>query len=187
MRKLIIFAAILVFSVTGAGCGRKPAGPDGKVLAKINTYELTIRDFNDEARLTMSNKLLSGDPKKAKEELLDEIITKKVLLQEAQRRNFDKDRTFMKEIERYWEQALIKLMVREKTEEFSRAITVSENEVRDEYERLSSEAKGDISPFESIAPEIKDDIYNRKMQKSFDDWLAGLKARSDIKISKENL
>jgi peptidyl-prolyl cis-trans isomerase C len=117
MRNIIIFTAIATLFITGAGCGKKPAGLDGKIVAKINNYELTAEDFNDEARLTLSNKLLSEDPKKAKEELLDEIITKKVLLQEAQRQNFDKDKAFMKEIERYWEQALIKLMVRKKLDE----------------------------------------------------------------------
>jgi hypothetical protein len=151
MRNMIIFTVIAALFITGAGCGKKPAGADGKIVAKINNYELTAEDFNDEARLTLSNKLLSGDPKKAKEELLEEIITKKVLLQEAQRQNFDKDRAFMKEIERYWEQALIKLMVRKKMSE------------------------------------LKDDTNNKNKQELFDDWLAGLKAGSDIKIYKENL
>ena len=104
------------------GCGNRSVEPDGKVLARINGYELTTKDFEDEIKLTAPNKELSGDPKKVKEELLDELITKKVILQEAQRQNFDKDSSFMKEIERYWEQALLKLMIRKKMEELSRAI-----------------------------------------------------------------
>ena len=187
MRNLMIIMVMAVLLVTGAGCGQKPAGSDGKILAKINNYVMTAKDFNDEARLTLSNKNLSDDPKKAKEELLEDIIDKKILLQEAQKQNFDKGKAFMKEIERYWEQALIKLMVRKKTEELSRSVSVEEREVRDEYERLSREVGGKIPAFKSVASDIKDDIYNRKVRQMFDDWLTGLRASSDIKIYKENL
>jgi hypothetical protein len=187
MRGFAIFVVISILSVTSAGCGKKPAGAEDKVVARINNYDLTVRDFRDEISLTIANKLLPGDPKKAKEELLEEVIAKKVLLQEAQRQDFDKDRAFMKEIERYWEQALIKLMVRKKTQELSRAISVTESEVRSEYERMSVETGGKIAPFESMVSDIKDYLYKKKMQESFDDWLARLKSGSDIKIYKENL
>ena len=93
----------------------------------------------------------------------------------------------MKEIERYWEQALIKLMVRKKMDELSARISVDPQEVRDEYDHLSRESGGKIGPFESMAPIIRDRIYNDKMQRLFGEWLEKLRAGSDIKIHKENL
>lgn len=187
MHNLVVLITIGILLITPVGCAKKPNGAGGKVLAKINAYELTVDDFNAEFRLTAPNKYISGDQKNTRADLLDEVITKKILLQEAQRENFDKDRAFMKEIERYWEQALIKLLVQKKTEEFSRSITVAEREVRDEYDRLTKKAGGKIGSFENMSSVIKDDIANSKMQRMFTEWLAKLKCGADIKIYKENL
>jgi hypothetical protein len=181
---LLVFTLIL----SAGGCGKNEARhKESPVLAKINNYELTTEDFRDEIRLTAHNKELPVDIQQAKERLLDEIIMKKVLLQEAQRQNFDKDMEFTKEIERYWEQALLKLLMKKKMTELSREITVKDSEVREEYERLSLEAGGKIDAFEVQEGEIKEDINNRKMQALFDSWLKKLKKDSDVKIYKENL
>lgn len=131
------FPLTMILLVFALGCQDHCAKPAGKtVLVKINNYELTEADFQDEARLTAASAVYSPDPKKAKEELLNELVNKKILIQEAQKENFDKDRAFMKEIERYWEQALLKLLLEKKAEEFSRAITVDKSEVEKEYGRL---------------------------------------------------
>jgi hypothetical protein len=188
MNKTITFMLALLLVITSAaGCAEKPAAPAKRVVARINSYELTAEDFNDEARLTAANKHLPADSAAAKAEILDEIIMKKVLLQEAQAQNFDKDARFMKEIERYWEQALIKLMIRKKMDEFASAITVGEDEVKAEYDRLSRDRLGKIGSFESLAPVIRDDMYQERMRNLFDDWMKRLKVRSAIKIYKENL
>ena len=70
---------------------------------------MTAGDFRESARV------VSG----TKKEILEQLITRNILIQEAQKENFDKDRAFLKEIESYWEQALLKLLIRKKTAEFS--------------------------------------------------------------------
>jgi len=182
---LVIFLVLL----SAGGCGKNEAEPKESrvVLARINNYELTTENFRKEVKLTAHNKELSADIQKAKEELLDEIIMKKILLQEAVRHNFDKDRAFMKEIERYWEQALLKLLMKKEMDELSRDIVVKESEVREAYERMSKDALGNIAQFEAKAAEIKDDIYNIKMQASLDEWFRELRKKADVKINKENL
>ena len=187
-KTILLSLAILLLFLSANGCGKSQTKPkDSKILVKINNYELTTEDFRDEIRLTAHNKELPADLQEAKEKLLDEIIMKKVLLQEAQRQHFDKDRAFTKEIERYWEQALLKRLINKKMTELSRQIIVKDSEVRDEYERLSREAGGKIGAFDSQEAEIKGDIYNRKMQALFEDWLKKLKTGSDVKVYKENL
>jgi len=142
-RYLCILTFCLAASILVCGCGKK-ADVNGKVVAKINDYKLTVDDFRDEANAAFANKYVTGDPEKAKESLLDEVILKKILLQEAQAQNFDKDRAFMKEIERYWEQALLKLLIKKKMMEFLQKTTVSEDEVKAEYEKMKTE-EGPIS------------------------------------------
>ena len=127
MAAMFVFLFFAVLAVHG--CANK-APQDKKLVARINNYELTVEDFKNESDLVMSNKYLSRDPQAAKDQMLEEMITKNILIQEAQAQNFDKDKAFMKEIERYWEQALLKLLLKKKTEEFSAQVTGASDEIK---------------------------------------------------------
>jgi len=100
----IIFAAaavVLILVVSSVSmCGEADKGD--KVLARINRYVLTVKDFNYETESKITVGVSDVDTEKIKEELLDEIVTKSFLIQEAQKQHFDKDRAFVAEIERYW-------------------------------------------------------------------------------------
>ena len=126
MKRLKILIMLLTVACAGlyvCGCGRaKEAAGDTRVIARINKYTMTAEDFRNSASRTFGA---------TKEEILDELITKNVLIQEAQKENFDKDKAFMKEIERYWEQALLKLLIKKKTAEFSAAFKGDEKKVED--------------------------------------------------------
>lgn len=177
----------IVFCLAG-GCGiSKEKDNGGMAIAKINKYVMTVDDFKDEAGLVLGNRPLSEYPEETKKELLDDSITKKVLIQEAQKQNFDKEKSFMKEIERYWEQALLKLLLRKKTNELTVTTRVDENEVMLEYGRLAKEEGAAIEPYEKLAPEIRNEIRHRKIQAALDKWMNDLKAKSDIKIYRNNL
>ena len=154
---LILISLSLCFIFYGCGKNKSLSG-DGKTIVSINKYEMSSDEFRGEARLTMPGKYLSGQPEKAKDELLEEIITKQVLLQEAQKENLDKDAAFRKEIQRYWEQALLKLLIKAKIAEFSKMIKIPDNELRQE-----------------------------KIREELDKWIKGLRNRANIKIYRENL
>jgi hypothetical protein len=106
------------------------------VVAQINKYKLTVADFLGEAGTVLPDRPLPADAKKAKRDILEGLVTKKLLLQEAQAANLDKESGFMREIERYWEQALLKSLFKKKADELSGIIRVDENEVLDEYGRM---------------------------------------------------
>lgn len=186
---ITVLAAMVLLSFAAYGCGRKePASGDNRLVVRINNYKMTVKDFKDEARFIMAASPEGGGVS-ANDNILDEIITKKVLLQEAQRYNFDKNRTFMKEVERYWEQALLKLLYKNKVEELSRAISVSDDEVRGEYVRLVNAKAIDeaAQPFDKVSDELRKDIYTRKLQNAINIWINGLKAAARIKKYSENL
>lgn len=84
------------------GCGQR--AEEKRVVAKINDYTMTVQDFADEIKYSPAG----GDKAEDLEGLLDLAIRKEILIQEAQRQGLDKQTTFMKAIERYWRQALIK-------------------------------------------------------------------------------
>jgi restriction endonuclease Mrr len=97
-----------IFFIFVLSCAKKPA--EENVLAWINDYRLTVDDFRDEIRYSAR-----APEKLDRERLLDMAIRKQILIQEAQRQGLDREKTFMKTIERYWKQALIKELLDKKT------------------------------------------------------------------------
>ncbi len=162
MRKYFIIPAVFLVCIA-SGCCCKPGNDPlykNKVIARINSYELMASDFEADARLIMTNIPLSGDIlENAKEKALNEIIIKKILLQEAQKESFDKDSRFMKEIERYWEQALLKLLINKKIDELSG----------------------------KMSPELQGDARQKMIQSKLNDWVRGLRNSAKVVIYKENL
>ena len=136
MNHLRVFALLagMIFSLYGCGSPGNKSGDD-RAVAKINNYNMTIGDFRDSARAVGGTK----------EYALEELITRNILIQEAQKENFDKDGAFMKEIQGYWEQALLKLLIKKKTAEFSVLFKGDKNKVETAMERwvknLRSRAK----------------------------------------------
>ena len=183
---LIVAAGVLILFAASCCAKKEALSGDRGLVARINNYEMTVGDFKDEARTASVNRYASGTGEAAKEELLEEMITRNVLLQEAQEQNFDKDKAFMKEIERYWEQALLKLLIKKKSAELARTIRVMDEEVRGEYERMIKEG-GKVAPYEKISPEIRKYLLNMKMQGALDAGQMGLRKSANVKIYKENL
>ncbi len=154
----VIILSVLLSSVfVMAG---EPRGDDDKILARINNYTLTTADFKSETQRALPSGLSAPDLEKAKESLLDDLITKKLLIQEAQKQNFDKEKAFVKEIERYWEQALLKLLYKKRSQELLREISMNESD-----------------------PNSRD----RKVQEALNAWIEDLKKSANIKKYKENL
>lgn len=162
LKKILSISILLsVLLIPACSSNNGLAGDDKRIVAEINDYKLTIADFKAESRNLSAGNYSPADFEKAKENILDEIITKKVLIQEAQKENFDKDKAFIKEIERYWEQALLKLLYNKKSQELLNKIRLEAGET--------------------------EDMRSMKVRQAISDWVDGLKSRADIKKYEENL
>lgn len=187
-RLVFLFLAVFIFAaISGCDLRGKEAKGDKRVVARINNYDLTIKDFSDEARFMIAPDYLAANPEKANNEALEGLITKKVLLQEAQKQNFDKDKAFMREIERYWEQALIKLLINKKIEEFSKVVITSDDDVKRAYDQLTAEGKITGKTFEEVAPQIRNEIAQGEMRADLAKWVRDARKAAKIKIYEENL
>ena len=190
--KNILLAALILF-LSVAGCARSAdrASPDDKVIAKINTYGLTVADFKDGLKTTISQRFLASDPENAKKDILEELITRKILAQEAQKQNFDKERSFMREIESYWEQTLIKSLLKKKLQEISDMIHVSKKEIEDEYANMkrdvSAEEQAKFPAIEALGQEIRENIIKRKKEILLERWVDDLRKRASVRIDKKAL
>ena len=104
------------------GCGQK--AEEKKVVARINNYVMTVEDFEDEIEYSP----YTPDGTKDFEELLELAITKQVLIQEAQRQGLDKRKSFMKTIERYWRQTLIKELLEKESQRIYKNVSKKKRE-----------------------------------------------------------
>ncbi|MDD5504166.1 MAG: hypothetical protein PHV77_02490 [Candidatus Omnitrophica bacterium] len=137
----ILSAVLLILPVFLCGCGKK-YDPQ-KTVARINDYYMTVEDYKSELDTTYMGKkgVLSG------EQMLDDIIANEILVQEAQRLGLDKEKTFMKTIERYWKHALRKELLDRKDREISGKQGLSDSEkakmMQSWYNKLYKKARVD--------------------------------------------
>ena len=184
--------ALAIAATVCAGCGSN-AGPQrekakkSRLLAVVNNYKMSVGDFYQDVRPILKNKLLTEDPSKEKSQILEELIQKEILIQEAQRLNLDKEKDFMREIEQYWKQALIKSLILKKQKEFARQTQVFDSEIKDEYELMKREASGEIKPFEELAPGIRNAILSKKVGEKIDNWISELRKAAAVKVYDEAL
>jgi hypothetical protein len=112
MNKTICLAlAVASLACCLHGCSQQQHKKEA--IATIGSYSLYRDDFMSELALYPPEYL----QKVTKEQILDGIIQKKVLLLEAQRRGLDRDPQFMKMVERFWEQSLLRSLLDTRSEE----------------------------------------------------------------------
>ncbi|MBN1871028.1 MAG: SurA N-terminal domain-containing protein [Candidatus Omnitrophica bacterium] len=169
----LCFAVIilLVLSAAVTGCSRQDFSE--KIVATVNDYKMTVGDFNYESKEIMQTGKLIGDIPITKEDILDSLIIKEVLLQEAQRQGLDKDKSFMKTIELYWEQTLLKNLLAKKSKQITDTVRVYDDEIIAYYEKMRDEIKAKVYVFdnEKTARKMlnyKDDIDAHLLEKEED-------------------
>ena len=170
---LAVFLAILFI----AGCSAKPKGKD--VLAKINNYEITSEEF--ETAFKNSSLGLRNTPE-SRREYLDNLINQKLILQEAQKKNMDKEQSFLKAVERFWEQTLLKIALDDKTAQISGSVQVSDDEVKLAYEKLP-DAERAGRDYKELSGKLRWELKKAKEAREFENWLVELRRKADITVN----
>lgn len=122
LKKVLYLIFITVLFIAVNSCAREK--PVTEVIATINDYSLYKEDFLFEAQLYPP----SHRERLTKEQILDDLIQKKLLLLEAQRQGLDKNPAFMKMVERFWEQSLLRSLLEKKSKEILSSIQAPEEE-----------------------------------------------------------
>lgn len=120
MKNKIIFLFLIMF-LAGCSC---PLPRDKKILARINNYEITLDEFEEQFRGSLYSK---DNTLEARKEFLKVLIGRKLILQDAQAKGLDKKKEFLKMIERFWEQSLLKLALQRKSQEIANLAQVRNN------------------------------------------------------------
>jgi len=175
------YLAVLIAGLLILGC--KARTPDKVILAKVNSYEITGQEFSEEFKMSGFGRV---DTPESKKDFLNNLINRKLILQEAQKKGLDTDKSFLKMIENFWEQSLLKLALDRKTKEIAGSGLVSDKEIEEVYNNLFKGGKAD-KPYDQMYQQIKWEITRAKESQMLSDWVAELRARADIKINDPSL
>lgn len=133
--QLSVISLIILLSLPG--CAKKPSG---KVVAKVNNDPIYASDLKREVALkTKTDPLFKITPHTLENEV-DNIINKRLLIQEAQKLKLAQTDRFVNTIKAFWEQTLIRDLIIAKNEDFKDKITVTDAEVKDYYSKLAQKA-----------------------------------------------
>jgi len=174
MKKYTFLLLVAMFIL---GCGRVPK--EKMFLAKINNYEITQQEFEQEFKDSSFGRV---DTLESRKDFLNNLINRKLILQDAQNKNLDKDRDFLKMIERFWEQSLLKLALDKKTKDISGSVLVSDKTIEETYNHLLKEGKTDKT-YDQMYQQIKWEVTKFKETQAMNSWMEGLRQRADIKIN----
>lgn len=186
MRKYVNTLLLIIFLSAVHGCGGGLENGENPVIAKINDFKMNIQDVKDYLNYSFYYAPQDLNDIETKKEIIDEMIQKELLLQEAQKQNLDKEKSFMKTIELYWEQTLIKNLIEKKSREIAATVEVTENEIQQYYNKIK-ETDPSLPNMMSMRKEIKDFLTSQKQTLALDEWVESLKKQADIQIDQELL
>lgn len=173
---LILFILFLI-----SGCqGKKQGSP---VAIEIDKMKITAAEFEDAFNKSFFAKA-SGPS--ARKEFLDNFIIRKLILREAEREGLDKSPKFLQDVELFWQQSLLKLMLDRKARELSINLAVDDSEVKKYYD-AHRDAEFSGKTLEEAYGQIKFLILQNKGTEALSGWTDSLREKSSVKIGQELL
>lgn len=179
MKKLavILFAALFVFS-----CAQKGAD---KVVAKIGSTTITKAYLEKELSVLPPQAQSMFQNEQGLNRLVDEIVKREILYQEAKNKGLDKDPKLPLKLENT-KKALIIGELLEK--EVDSKVSVSEKDVKDFYEQnkaVLKDREGRPIPFEKLKMVLAENVAKKKQNDLFEAYVEGLKKNYKVEVMKD--
>lgn len=181
MKRLLVLMLVLGFVITG--CAKKEE-PKGQYLVKIDGATITKEDLKTavEALPPFAQKMFEGEEGVSR--LLDELIKKELLYQEAKKRGLDKDAAYLKKVEDSRKLILISLLLEKEIEDKAK---LSDREVKDYYEKNKADfvVQGKTVEFEKVKDMLAQRMTAQKQKEVFDAYVENLKKSYKIDVNKD--
>jgi hypothetical protein len=174
-----ILSAIFLIIIVGIVIKLSTVKQQEDYVVKINNYTISKQEFIEEFQASAFAK---NSTTESRREFLDLLIQRKLVLQDAQAKGLDKDKEFLKSIERFWEQSLLKRAVDKKSQEVTGSIFIPDSAVETVYNRLKSEGKAD-KPYDQMYKQIKWSLTQFQESQAVKKWIAELYKKAQIKIN----
>jgi len=173
----ILTLSLMILLFSGC-CGLKQE----KAAIKIDGIEITAREF-DKA-FSLSQFAWKGPD--GRKEFLDTFIQRKLILKEAEKLGLDKDPRFLDDIQLFWEQSLLKLILSKKMNRLSNDIIIDEAEIKDYYRQNKEKSFAGKQP-EQVYDQIKLLLFKAKQAKAIGDWVDSLRKQAKTDIDYQSL
>jgi peptidyl-prolyl cis-trans isomerase C len=141
LRNVFTASAVVGLVVTGAACskgGSTSAKKSGEVVARVNDVEITTAELQEELdKLPPYLKGRVATPE-GRREFLDNMLTRRALMEEADRLGLEKDPQIARQIQEYRERLILQKLMQEN---IPKEPEVTEEEVRKYYDSNPDEFK----------------------------------------------
>ena len=117
----LLLSLVLIFS--NGCCPRNPSdAKKGEIVLSINNYNITRGEFEGWFKDSAYG---MADTPESRKDFLESLIDRKLILQQAQKEGLNKEKSFLKMIEKFWEQSLLKIALDKKTKEIESRISAA--------------------------------------------------------------
>ena len=178
MQKLFWVVAVIAVTALAVGCWRQ----GDKVVAKVNGQEIT----SSEITFTLHELARSGRPvdEAAKKKVIDQLVIKSLLMEEADRIGITKDQALLQRIQHEKERVILDELVKREINMF---LSVTDEEVKQLYDKEVSSIKGKRPSFEEAKVQIRQQLIKQKQTAAFSNIVTNLRGKAKVTIDQEAL
>ena len=163
-----------------AGC--EPKEEKDPVAIKVNGIEIGVKEFNEAYSTSM---FTTTDGPLSKEEFVETLIKRRLLLAEAEINGLDKEERFLKSVEFFWQQSLLKLVIDRQLRQLSVTVDITDQET-EKYYNDHKEDFGDKT-YQQKKERIRFMLAREKQQEALEKWMEDLRKNAKVKINKKRL
>ncbi len=176
MKRIFCFFLMAVIFV---GCSK---GIEQDTVITIDDVKITASQF--EQAFQRSRFAAMGE--KGRKAFLDNYVSRKLILKEAERLGLDKDPQFLNDIQLFWEKALLKLVLLKKSHEFVKHTNIPDAAIAAYYQQ-HKDAQFTGKDLSEVREQIKWTLLQEKQNQAMGAWAADLKKEADIDIDYKRL
>lgn len=173
-----IFFAIVVAAL--CGCGSAPDSSSGDTAIQVNDVTISTEEFNDLIKLQAYSDPEMNITRESRQEYVDYIIRKELMIQEAIRLKMDRNEEFIKTIETYWESTLIRRLLDVKTQELKKRVLITEEEMAAYYKAHEDQF---LQPFDAVKAQIKKALVSKRVEAELEAWSKELRSGAKIRVN----
>jgi hypothetical protein len=163
--------------------------PDDKnIVATVNHEPIKLEDFQAKlalrSRQNPSYKITSQEIS----EQIETVIDRRLMIQEAMRMGLAENKDFVRTIQSFWEQTLVRELIAAKSREWESRLFVTEREVEDYYDKmryrvtlklkraeneteahsiLEAARQGNVEDWKTLGPLAHDELFALSLHKAY--------------------
>jgi len=157
--------------------------PQDEAPVKIDAARMSAEEFNHLYKFSHPEDYPQDSVHR--QEFLGEIINRKLMLLEAERMGLDRDPQFLREVQDFWQERLLKLVLQRKSEEYRSKVRVTPEEIKQYFEEHPEWFAG--MTLQQSSDNIRQLLLQARQQAMMEEWLKALRTQAKITVDYSRL